>query len=73
MKSYVYVHTIDGRLGHYWPGEQICFAARTRPVPTVENLETIKREQRASRRWRLKQQMSLHREYGWMKVLRPTT
>ena len=68
-KRYKYMHTIDDHPGHYYPGEQICFAVRTRPIPLCDSLEQIKREQRASDAWRIKNGFSIgDRRFGWVKV-----
>ena len=68
-RPYKYIHTIGGRPAHYYPGEQVCYAMRCRPIPTVETLEQIRKEQKASEQWRRsKGMMPTEAQYGWMKV-----
>jgi hypothetical protein len=67
-----YMHTIGGQPGHYYPGEQICYAVQTRPIPLCDSLEQIKREQRASAKYRLASGWDTHNgALGWVKVQLP--
>ena len=66
-----YMHTLGGMPAHYYPGEQICLAVRTRPIPLCDTLDQIKREQRMSCKWRLANGFEANRDYGWMKVQSP--
>lgn len=68
-KNYKYIHIMENRPAHYYPGEQICFAVRTRPIPTCDSLDQIKKEQNMSREWRMKNGYGLiNLNYGWMKI-----
>lgn len=49
---WLYVHTIDGRPAQYFPGSQICFSPWRGITRTATSLRQIRREQRASIRWR---------------------
>ncbi len=71
-KNYKYMHTVDGRPGFYEPGRQICFFKSTQPIPLVDSLKQIKKEQKASAEWRRSKGFSssdAENGYGWMKVL----
>lgn len=52
-KRVIYIHTIDDQPGEF-DGDQICFASNYRHRPNVpaESLAQIKREQRATLRYR---------------------
>ena len=57
---------------HYYPGEQICYAVRTRPIPLCDTLAQIKREQRAAVAWRKSEGFDCeNKSFGWMKVESP--
>lgn len=63
-----FMHTIDGRPAFYDHEEQICFAVRRRAIPLAKDLNQIKREQRASRRWRIKNGFFPTSGYGFMRI-----
>jgi hypothetical protein len=67
-----YMHTIGGQPGHYYPGEQICYAVRTRPIPLCDSLKQIRCEQQASEKWRVSAKFGPHcGALGWVKVQLP--
>lgn len=68
-----YMHLINGKPAFYWPGKQITFAAyRRTPVSLAKDLNQIRKEQRASVKWR--KQRGFHDAtkdyfiYGWVRV-----
>jgi hypothetical protein len=67
----LYMHTIDGAAGSYYPGQQICFAVRTRPIKLCDSLDQIKQEQRKTREWRTAQGFPNQARYGHLRVFVP--
>ncbi len=70
----MYIHTIGGFPAHYWNGEQICFVNQySKPEKIlVPSLNKIKKEQRLSTTWRIKQgfdKKPQREDYGWIKLL----
>jgi hypothetical protein len=63
-----YMHTIDGCPGSYYPGEQICFAVRSRPIRLADSLAQIKKERRATLKWRRQQSYNIYSDYGHLRV-----
>lgn len=71
-RRYKYMHTLNSMPAHYYPGEQICYAVRTRPIPLCDTLAQIKREQRATVAWRKSEGFDCeNKSFGWMKVQSP--
>lgn len=67
--GYKYMHTIDSQPAHYHPGYQICYASRNQPIPLCNDRAQIKREQRASAKWRKSRgYLPLIGAFGWVKV-----
>jgi len=69
--KYKYMHTLDGRPAHYYPGEQICYAIQPRPIPLCSSLKQIKKEQKLSAEWRVKKGFNPNNDYSHMKVKTP--
>ena len=69
----VYMHTLDGRPAQYWPGEQVAFADDRRGVSRfADSLKQIRREERASERWRRSKGFDeTSFEYGYVRVRLP--
>lgn len=67
-RRHKYMHTINGFPAHYYPGGEICYADRAKPIPMCDTLDQIKREQRASVAWRKRQGYPICDKYGWVKV-----
>lgn len=67
-----YIHTIDGEVAQYHPGEQICYARQGAKLSDllVSSLAEIKQQQRASSAWRHKRGMDdvLGESYGYLRV-----
>ncbi len=73
-RRYKYMHTLNSMPAHYYPGEQICYAVRTRPIPLCDTLAQIKREQRATVAWIKSQGFYCeNKSFGWMKVESPNS
>lgn len=66
MKSYKYMHTIEWRPGFY-DGQQVCYASRS-PIPLLDSLKEIRRQQRASNWWRRKRGWAENSNLGYVKV-----
>ena len=61
-KTY-YLHTIKGRLAYYLKGQQICYGDKIIiPQHLVKSLNQIKKEQKLSNQWRIKNGFSPHSE-----------
>lgn len=77
MSKNIYMHLIDGKPAMYEPNQQIVFVNRYNKVPFermfVGSLETIKRQQKASREWRKKCGYSdgLPNKYGYLRIQKP--
>lgn len=58
MNKNLYMHTINGKPAMYVPRQQICFFNRYNRVKSsevfVKSLSTIRRQQKASQEWRIK-------------------
>lgn len=68
MKNVKYMHTIDGQPGNY-RGGQICFSVVTQPIQLADSLEQIRREQKASDRWRAIKGYGVARvQFGYRRV-----
>lgn len=67
----VYMHTCDGCPASY-NDQMVGMGGRSFPVVLVETLAQIKREQRASLRYRKAQGFDHDLHYGWQKVAIPT-
>jgi hypothetical protein len=68
----LYMHTIDGRPAEYWPGEQITFARYRNGVSHfAESIQQIRKEERASLRYRRSRGWHDRCAYGYV-VLRIT-
>ena len=50
----VFIHTINGLPAQYYEGGQICYGSRRSGIKTVNTLAQIKKEQRATNKWRKK-------------------
>ena len=67
----VFIHTINGTPAQYYKGEQICYGMRKCGVRTVDTLAQIKKEQRASNKWRKKQGWNDHEvDYDYMRIIK---
>jgi len=53
----VFIHLINGFPAEYEKGLQICYASRSRGIKTVCFLSQIKKDQRASVKWRKKKRI----------------
>lgn len=69
----LYMHTLDGRPAQYYPDEQIAFADDRRGVSRfADSLSQIRREQRASDKWRLEQGFRIDEwNYSYVRVRLP--
>lgn len=70
---FVYMHTLDSEPAQYWSDEQICFVgSRGKLLYFAANLRQLRREQRASDRWRVALGMSPTTfTYGYIRVRLP--
>jgi hypothetical protein len=68
MSQVKYMHTINDQPGHYFPGEQVCFATPKRPISPCDSLKQIKQEQQASQKWREKSGFGIGTRLGWVRV-----
>jgi len=67
----VFIHTISGLPAQYYKGEQICFGMRRCGIKTVDTLAQIKKEQRASNKWRKKKGYDVHPlDYDYMRIIK---
>ena len=67
----VFIHTINGLPAQYYKGEQICYATRRCGIKTVETLAQIKKELRASNKWRKKKGYEVYPlEYDYMRIIK---
>lgn len=65
----LYMHTIAGIPATYYPGEQICYVrCRRGKLSMVSDITQIKREQRASNRWRGRNGYKRRYDYGHLCV-----
>lgn len=75
MKN-LYMHTIDGKPAMYMPKQQIVFVSKYNRISFeemfVDSLSTIKRQQKASRKWREDNNMGLDLpdRYGYLRIQR---
>lgn len=66
-----FIHTIDGLPAQYYDGEQICYGMRRCGVKTVDTLAQIKKEQRASIKFRKKQGWEEDGfDYDYMRIIK---
>lgn len=71
-RRYKYMHTLNSMPAYYYPGEQICYAVRTRPILLCDSLAQIKREQKATALWRNSEGFDCeNKSFGWVKVESP--
>lgn len=74
MKT-MYMHTICGRPGLYWPGEQICYMnnySRHKQPSLARSLKQIRQEQHATMAWRHRQGFeSKLADYHYVRVFVP--
>lgn len=63
-----YMHTINSCPGNYYPGEQICYATGSRPIRLADSLAQIKKEWKATLKWRRKQGYHVQSDYGHHRV-----
>jgi len=69
MKSKIkYMHTISGHPAEYYDNQQICYASHRKPVTLVESLSKIKKQQRASNKYRKVQNFAPSYDYSWVRV-----
>lgn len=74
MSKNLYMHTINGRPAMYQPGTYICYINQWNRVNAsemfVSTLATIKRQQEASRQWRLAEGISEEPldKYGYIRI-----
>lgn len=74
MSKNLYMHTINGRPAMYQPGTYICYVNQWNRVKASEvfvgSLSTIKRQQEASRLWRLNNGISEEPldKYGYIRI-----
>lgn len=67
----VFIHTINGLPAQYHEGEQICYGSRRSGVKTVDTLAQIKKEQRATYKWRKKKGYDTHSfVYNYMRIIK---
>lgn len=66
-KKYKYMHTVNGKPGHY-DGDQVCYFTVTRPIPLCDTLKQIRKEQAAAIKWRASKGFSIYATYGYAKV-----
>lgn len=67
----VFIHTIGGLPAEYYDEEQICYGMRRCGVKTVDTLAQIKKEQRASNKWRKKRGYEIHLlDYDYMRIIK---
>lgn len=67
----VFIHTISGLPAEYYDKEQICYGSRRTGVKTVNTLAQIKKEQRASNKWRKKKGYETHiLDYDYMRIIK---
>lgn len=74
MSKNLYMHTINGRPAMYQRGTYICYINQWNRVKASEmfvgSLSTIKRQQEASRKWRLANGISEEpaNKYGYIRI-----
>ena len=67
----VFIHTINGHPAEYYDKEQICYGMRRQGVKTVNTLAQIKKEQRATNKWRKKQGYDVRPlDYDYMRIIK---
>jgi len=67
----VFIHTINGYPAQYYDGEQIYYGSRRSGVKTVNTLAQIKKEQRATNKWRKKKGFDVHPlDYDYMRIIK---
>ena len=67
----VFIHTINGLPAQYYEGEQICYGMRRSGVKTVDTLAQIKKEQRATSKYRKKLGYDSHLlDYDYMRIIK---
>ena len=63
------MHTINGRPANYIKEEQICYFSLRNPIHLCSSILKIKKQQRASNKWRKKQGFKTHNDYGCLRVV----
>ncbi len=67
----VFIHILNGYPAQYDKGEQICYGSRRSGVKTVNSLAQIKKDQRASCKWRKKQGFEINETvYDYMRIIK---
>ena len=67
----VFIHTINGLPAQYYDEEQICYGSRRSGVKTVNTLAQIKKEQRATNKWRKKKGYHTRPlDYDYMRIIK---
>jgi len=66
-QKFKYLHTINGEPGHF-QGGQVCFSVVTRPIPLCDSLQEIRRQQKASAKYRTKNGWDNSSTLGYRKI-----
>jgi len=67
----VFIHMIRGNPAQYYKGQQICFGDRRYGIKTVDTLEQIRKEQRASHKWRRDAGFDVDEsDYDYMRIIK---
>lgn len=68
-KKIKFIHTIGNFPAEYCEQTQICYGSRRTGIKVVKDLSQIKKEQRATIKWRKKQGFETHNDYDYMRII----